>query len=81
MSRIKGRIVMLTEIDIECEVDKNMRPIDEIQQDIQNGQLLNEFKLMVSGMFTEDDGATVKVTQQYAEINEVNDESETENAE
>lgn len=81
MSKLKGRIVMLTEIDIECEVDKNMRPIDEIQQDIQNGQLLNEFKLMVFGMFPEDEGATVKVTQQYAEINEVDDGSETENAE
>lgn len=66
---IKGRYVALVEIDIHVTETDGVRPIEEIKGDIVGGVFTEALQREIESEFGED--ADVTVTQQYADIYEV----------
>lgn len=70
--RIKGKYVASVEVDFDFEHKPSHLPFDQIRNKIVGGYLTNEIKeAMDEEFFSDDDGATVTVTQQYADVYEV----------
>lgn len=68
---VKGRYVALVEIDIHVTTD-GVRPIEEIRGDIVGGAFTEALQRDIEFECGED--ADVTVTQQYADVYEVEDE-------
>lgn len=82
MSRIKGEYIATVRFVMDFERDEKNFPLDQIRKNILDGPLTDGIRdVLNSEVFGGEEYGTLTVTQQYAEINEVDDESETENAE
>ena len=68
MSRIKGRYVATVEIDFDTERVPGMVSIEEIQESLRSNKFTEEIHHMIQDEF---DFGEVQVTQQYADIYEV----------
>lgn len=68
--RYKGKYVALIEIDFDIEKQKGMLPFEEIKKKTVGGELTDEIKDVIRGELIDDYG-TVTVTQQYADMYEV----------
>lgn len=75
MTRYKGRYVALIEINFDIEKQKGMLPFDAIKKKTMNGELTDTIRDVVAGEIV-DEYATVTVTQQYADMYEVKDETD-----
>lgn len=71
--RIKGRYVAQIEIDLDAKMQEYMLPFEEIKKKMVDGELTDKIRDLVFGEIIEDFG-TVTVTQQYADIYEVEDD-------
>ena len=71
--RIKGRYVAQIEIDLDAKWQEYMLPFGEIKKKMVDGELTDKIRDLVFGEIIEDFG-TVTVTQQYADIYEVEDD-------
>ena len=71
--RYKGKYVALLEIDFDIEKREGMLPFEEIKKKTINGVLTDAIKDVVGGEVIDDYG-TVTVTQQYADMYEVEEE-------
>ena len=67
---IKGRYVALLEVDIHIDSTEHLLPIERIRQNVTGGALTEAIREEVSDIFNEGT-ADVTVTQQYADIYEV----------
>ncbi len=68
MSRIKGRYVATVEVDFDAEREPGMIPIEEIQERFRNNTLTEMIQeTLATGFYY----GKVQVTQQYADIYEV----------
>ena len=68
--RIKGRYVAQIVIEFDCEKEEGMLPSEEIKKRVVDGELTDTIKDVVYGEIIDDYG-TVTVTQQYADMYEV----------
>lgn len=68
MSRIKGRYVATVEIDFDAEREPGMVSIEEMQESLRRNKFTEEIHHMIQDEF---DFGKVHVTQQYADIYEV----------
>jgi len=68
MSRIKGRYVATVEIDFDAEREPGMVSIEEMQESLRSNKFTEEIHQMIQDEF---DFGKVRVTQQYADIYEV----------
>ena len=69
--RIKGRYVAQIEIDIDCEYKPGqMLPFPEIKERIVGGEVTQNIRELIQD---EIDAGSVTVTQQYADLYEVED--------
>jgi len=68
MSRIKGRYVATVEIDFDAEREPGMVSIEEMQESLRRNKFTEEIHQMIQDEF---DFGKVHVTQQYADIYEV----------
>ncbi len=74
---IKGKYVALVEVDVHIKEGKGMRPFEEIKEDLISGEVTEELAKKLKDMFSEDeDASTVKVTQQYADLYEVENDAD-----
>lgn len=71
--RIKGRYVAQIEIDLDAKMQEYMLPFGEIKKKMVDGELTDKIRDLVFGEIIEDFG-TVTVTQQYADMYEVEDD-------
>lgn len=72
---IKGKYVALVEVDVHIPESKHNRPFEEIKDDVMNGWVTNALKEVIEGeVFDDKKYSTVKVTQQYADLYEVDGE-------
>lgn len=71
--RYKGRYVAQIVIDFDMEKKERMLPFEEIKKRTVNGELTDMIKDVVTGELVDDYG-TVSVTQQYADMYEVEEE-------
>lgn len=81
MSRIKGEYVATIRFVMDFDKSEMTRSFDEVKQRLFDGYITDGIREVVTDQIFGDEYGTVTVTQQYAEINEVDDEPETENAE
>ena len=70
--RYRGKYVALIEIDFDIEKRKDMLPFDVIKKKTTDGELTDAIRDVVVGEVVDDYG-TVTVTQQYADMYEVED--------
>ena len=68
MRRIKGRYVATVEIDFDAEREPGMVSIEEMQESLRSNKFTEEIHQMIQDEF---DFGKVQVTQQYADIYEV----------
>ena len=68
--RYKGRYVAQIVIDFDMEKEEGMLPFEEIKKRTVDGELTDAIKDVVVGEIIDDYG-TVTVTQQYADMYEV----------
>ena len=68
--RYKGRYVAQIVIDFDMEKEEGMLPFEEIKKRTVDGELTDAIKDVVVGEVIDDYG-TVTVTQQYADMYEV----------
>lgn len=73
--RIKGRYVAQIEINFDFKYKSSMRPFEEIKENIVHGELTDAIKDVIVGEIADDYGS-VTVTQQYADMYEVRDETD-----
>lgn len=73
--RYKGRYVAQIVIDFDILKQKGMLPFEEIKKKTIDGELTDAIKDVVVGEIIDDCG-TVTVTQQYADMYEVKEESQ-----
>jgi len=75
MSRIKGRYVATIEINIDAERTDKMLSIDRLRDRVTNGELTRIISILVNrGDVLAEGQGTIAVTQQSAEIEEVESE-------
>ena len=70
--RIKGRYVAQIVIEFDYEKEEGMLPFGEIKKKVVDGELTNAIRDVVIDEVIDDYG-TVAVTQQYADMYEVED--------
>jgi len=68
--RYKGKYVALIEIDFDIEKSKGMLPFEEIKKNVVGGNLTNDIRYLIRDEIVDDYG-NVTVTQQYADMYEV----------
>ena len=68
--RYKGKYVALIEIDFDIKRSEGMLPFEEIKKKTVGGELTDEIKDVIRGELIDDYG-TITVTQQYADMYEV----------
>lgn len=73
--RYKGRYVALIEIDFDYEKQEGMLPFEEIKKKTVGGELTGMIKDVIHGEIIDDYGI-ITVTQQYADLYEVEDEQD-----
>lgn len=71
--RIKGRYVALVEIDFNFQHEKEMLPFEKIKENFSDGKLTDDIKELIYSEIMDRYG-DVKVTQQYADMYEVEDD-------
>ena len=70
---IKGRYVATVEVDIHVADSDGVRPFEEIKEDMVGGPLTDALQKEIEAIFGDD--ADVTVTQQYADVYEVENEN------
>lgn len=75
MMRYKGKYVALVEIDFDIEKREGVLPFDVVKKKITDGEMTDALRDVIVGEVT-DDYETVTVTQQYADMYEVEDDGE-----
>lgn len=71
--RYKGRYVAQIVIDIDIEKREGVLPFDDIKKKVTDGELTDAIRDVVVDEYIDNCG-TVTVTQQYADLYEVEDE-------
>ena len=71
--RYKGKYVAMVEMDFDIEKQKDMLPFDAIKKKTMDGELTDALRDVIVDEVI-DDYATVTVTQQYADMYEVEDD-------
>ena len=72
--KIKGKYVCTVEIDIDFVHTKEMLPFEKIKENTVGGWLTNGIKDVITGKIMDAKYGKTTVTQQYADLYEVEDE-------
>ena len=72
--RIKGRYVCTVEFDFDFIHQKRYSPFAEMREQVVNGGLTDAIKDVLRSDIIEDSFGTITVTQQYADLYEVQEE-------
>lgn len=75
--RYKGKYVALVTVDIDTVVEDGMLPFETIKDNVTKYTTQELKRLIDNYLFSEDDGCTVVVNQQYADLYEVEDEKDS----
>ena len=73
--RYKGRYVAQIMIDFDIEKREGVLPFDVVKKKVTDGELTDAIRDVVVDEYIDDSG-TVTVTQQYADLYEVEDEGD-----
>ena len=74
--RVKGKYVCTVEIDIDFQYNKEMLPFEEIREKTVGGWLTDGIKDAITDEIMDARYGKVTVTQQYADLYEVEDEND-----
>ena len=70
---IKGRYVALVEVDFHFTEYEYMKPFEDIKDELTGGFVTKELERTLQELFMPEGYATVKATQQYADLYRVED--------